>query len=325
MIRLSAGITILLVAALGLGEEAAAQSERVTGFSFLRLDPSARSSAMAGSFGAIYDDDVNAYYYNPALLNESMSGSVSLSYLNHLSDINAGFVSYARHLEGKGTVAAGVRFLSWGSFERANEFGETDGTFSAGDVAVTLGAARAYSERLRYGANAHLIYSSIDSYSASALAFDVGGTYVVTESEFVASLVLSNAGVTLNSLGETRDELPVDLRLAVSKKLAHLPLLLSVTAYDLQNVGEPPNDASGIGAVFQYLTLAGELRFGPSFRIRIGYNHRKHEALKQKSRLDFAGVGVGTGIMIRKIRFDYSYASWSSLGGLNQLTIGTKL
>ncbi len=309
----------------GLAVDSAAQADRITGFSFLRLDPSARGSAMAGSFAAIYDDDINSFFYNPSLLNESMSGTVSLSYLNHVADINAGFLSYGRHIEGAGTFAAGVRFLSWGSFERANEFGETDGSFSAGDIAVSIGGARPYGQRMRYGANLHLVYSSIESYSASALAVDLGGAYVIPESDFVASLVLSNAGVTLSSFGESSDDLPFDLRASVSKKLAHLPLMLSLTAFDLQNIGDPPGDASGVGALFQYLVLAGELQFSPSFRVRLGYNHRKHESLKQKSRLDLAGLGIGAGIMIRKIRFDYSYSSWSSLGGLNQLTIATRL
>ncbi len=302
-----------------------AQADRVTGFAFLRMDPSARAAAMAGSFGAVYDDDVNSFYYNPALLNASMSRAVSLSYLNHLADINAGFLSYARDFEGMATVGAGIRFLSWGSFERANEFGERDGTFSASDVALTVGAARAYNERLRYGANLHVIYSSIASFNASALAIDIGGAYVVPESDFVASVTVSNAGLTLSSFGETADELPFDVRLAVSKKLAHLPLTVSVTAFDLHNLGDPPAEAAGIGAMFQYLTLAGELHFSPAFRVRIGYNHRKHESLRQKSRLDFAGLGIGAGIRVRNIRFDYAYNSWSSLGGLNQVTIGTTL
>ncbi len=318
-------VLIVGLSLLPIAGGASAQADRVTGFAFLRMDPSARGAALAGSLGAMYDDDVNAFYYNPALLNGRMSGAVSLSYLNHLADINAGFLSYARDFEGVATVAAGVRFLSWGSFERANEFGERDGTFSASDVALTVGAARAYNERLRYGVNLHVIYSSIESFNASAIAIDVGGAYVVPESDFVASVTISNAGVTLSSFGETSDDLPFDVRLAVSKRLAHLPLTVTVTAFDLQNLGDPPADASGVSSLFQYITMAGELHFGPAFRMRIGYNHRKHESLRQKSRLDFAGLGIGAGIMVRNIRFDYAYNSWSSLGGLNQLTIGTTL
>jgi hypothetical protein len=316
---------LLAILMFAMSSVALGQADRVTGFSFLRMDPSARSAALAGSFMAIFDGDVNALYYNPALLSEETSGSISFSYVNHLSDINAAFLTYSRHFDGVASFGAGLRFLSWGSFDRANEFGERDGTFSAGDIALTIGAAREYNSRIRYGANLHVVYSSIDTYHASALAADFGATYVLAESNFAASVSLNNVGVTVSSFGETRDELPFDLRIGVAKRLEHLPILLTATAFDLHNIGNAPEGASGIGSVFQYLAFGGEIQFSPAFHVRLGYNHRKHESLKQKSRLDFAGVGIGAGIVVRRIKFDYAYSSWSSLGGLNQLTIGTTL
>jgi hypothetical protein len=316
---------LLIVAAWLASSVAVGQSDRVTGFSFLRMDPSARASALAGSYMAVSDGDVNGLYYNPALVREEMSGEISFSYLNHLSDINAAFLTYGRHIEGIASFAAGLRFLSWGSFDRTNEFGERDGTFSAADIALTVGAARPYTDRLRYGASVHMIYSSIDSYRASAVAADVGAAYVVPESDLTASITLNNVGVTVNSFGENRDKLPFDVRASVSKRLRYLPLLLTVTAFDLHNIGDTPDGASGVGSVFHYLNFGGEFRFSPAFQVRIGYSHRKHEALKQKSRLDLAGLGIGAGIVVRNVRVDYSYSSWSSLGGLNQITIGTTL
>ncbi len=321
--RISTGL--LFLAWLALPGMSAAQADRVTGFSFLKLDPSARSSALAGSFMAIYDGDVNGLYYNPALLRPDMSGAVSFSYLNHVSDINAAFVTYSRHFDGVASFGAGLRFLSWGSFERANELGEREGTFSAGDLALTVGAAREYSDRIRYGASVHMVYSSIESYRASALAADLGATYLLPESQFSASVSVNNIGFTVDSFGESRDDLPFDVRVGVAKRLRYLPLLVTVTAYDLQNIGDAPQGASGFGTVFQYLNFGGELRFSPAFQVRLGYSHRKHEALKQKSRLDLAGLGIGVGIVVRKIKVDYAYGSWSSLGSLNQLTIGTTL
>lgn len=316
---------VVVLAAWAISSVAVGQADRVTGFSFLRMDPSARASALAGSYMAISDGDVDGLYYNPALISPEMSGSISFSYLNHLSDINAAFLSYGRHVDGIASFAAGLRFLSWGSFDRANEFGERDGTFSAADIALTVGAARTYTERIRYGASLHVVYSSIDTYKASALAADIGATYVIAESNLTAGVSVNNIGVTMSSFGESRDELPFDIRLGVSKRLRHLPLLLTVTAFDLHHIGDAPDGASGVGSVFHYLNFGGELQFSPAFQVRLGYNHRKHEALKQKSRLDLAGVGFGVGIVVRNIKVDYSYSSWSSLGGLNQITIGTTL
>jgi long-subunit fatty acid transport protein len=158
---------LLCCCGLLLAASALAQPGQLSGFSFLRLEPSARAAALGGAFTAMYGDDVNVIFYNPALLNEQTHDALSLSYLNHLSDLNAGFIAYSRHIEAVGTLGAGLRFLSWGELQAADEEGNQTGTFGASDVALTLGLARAYNERFRYGANVHTIFSSIDSSTTS--------------------------------------------------------------------------------------------------------------------------------------------------------------
>jgi len=302
-----------------------AQPGELTGFSFLRMEPSARAAALAGSYAAVYGDDINAMFYNPALLNEQMDGTLSLSYLNHLSDLNAGFLAYSRHFEGLATFGLGLRFLSWGDFQRANEQGEKLGTFGASDVALTLGAARAYSDRLRYGVNMHLIYSSIDAFNASAVATDVGILYQVPEHQLTLSASVNNLGITISSLGVTHDDLPVDLRVGLTKQLSHLPLMITLMGYNLHDLGDSPEGGTTLDNVLYHVSVGGELRFSRAFNVRFGYNHRRHDALKLSSRLDLAGFGIGAGILISRINVDYAFNSWSSLGGLHQFTIRTHL
>jgi len=304
---------------------AQAQPGDLSGFSFLRLEPSARAAALGGAFTAVYGDDVNTLFYNPALLNPQMHGALAVSYLNHLSDLNAGFIAYSRDYAGLGTFGVGLRFLSYGDLERANEQGERLGSFSASDVALTIGGARPYGERLRYGANVHLAYASIDSFNASALALDLGVLYLLEASNFAFSASVNNLGVTLSSLGNTRDDLPVDLRLGLTKRLTHLPLLLSVTGYNLHDLGDTPADATVIDNVLRHVALGGEFQFSQAFNLRVGYNHQRHEALQMKSRLDFAGLGFGIGLKITRVRVDYAFNSWSSIGGLHQFTLQTAL
>lgn len=286
------------------------------GFSFLRLEPSARASALAGSFAAVYDGDVNAVFYNPALPDERVHRRLSASYLNHLGDLNAGFLAASFNAGRLGTASAGLRFLDYGSFERADENGQRDGTtFGASDVALTVGLARAYSERIRYGVNASAIFSSVDQYGASALALDAGVVYLIPSQRAAFSLSVHNAGAVFSSLGETSDQLPLDVRIGVSKRLEYLPLLVSITGYDLDRAGEE-------GAL-EHLIFGAELQFSQAFNLRLGYDPRRHEALKTDSRLDLAGLGLGFGLNVSRIQFDYAYNSWSALGGLHQLTVAT--
>lgn len=317
-------VSFLLSVLLTLAAPVQAQPSDLTGFSFLRLEPSARAAALGGSFSAVYGDDVNALFYNPAGLNKAMHRALSLSYLNHLSDLNAGFIAYSRHIEHVGTLGAGLRFLSYGEFDETDEAGERTGTFGAADVALTLGGARAYRENLRYGANLHVILSSIDVYRASALAVDLGVLYTLPSRRLFFSASVNHLGVTLSSLGTTRDKLPLDVRLGVAKRLRHLPLLLSITGYNLHDLGGAEDGAS-VHAVFRHLALGGELQFSDAFHVRVGYNHRRHEELKMSSRLDLAGVGLGFGIKIVRFGLDYAFNSWSTLGGLHQLTLRTRL
>ena len=315
----------LLVGVLLLAVPVQAQPSDLSGFSFLRLEPSARAAALGGSFSAVYGDDVNALFYNPASLNEETHGALSLSYLNHLSDLNAGFIAYSRHVGGVGSLGAGLRFLSYGELEAADENGERTGTFTAADVALTVGGARAYGERLRYGASVHAVLSSIDVYRASALALDLGALYAIPSRRLTLSLSVHHLGLTLSSLGTTRDELPLDVRISLAKRLRYLPLLLSVTGYNLHDVGERAEGATGLDAALRHLAFGGEFQFSDAFHLRVGYNHRRHQELKMSSRLDLAGVGLGFGLRIARFGFDYAFNSWSTLGGLHQFTLRTRL
>jgi hypothetical protein len=301
-----------------------AQPADLSGFGFLRLEPSARAAALGGSFAAVYGDDVNAFFYNPALLNETTHRTLSLSYLNHLSDINAGFLAYSRHYEGLGTLAAGLRFLSWGDLQGADEQGNRTETFGASDVALTLGGARAQNEQLRYGVNVHLIYSSVESFNASALAADVGVLYHIAGQRMTLSASVNNLGVTLRSLGATRDDLPLDLRVGLTKRLRYIPLLVSLTGYNLHAIGDEPEDGTTLSNVFQHVIFGGEFQFSQAFNLRFGYNHRRHEGLKTGSRLDLAGVGLGFGLKITRFRLDYAFNAWS-FGGLHQFTVRTAI
>ncbi len=57
-----------------------AQPGQLTGFSFLRMEPSARAAALGGAFNAVQGDDVNAFFYNPALANAQMHRGLSVSF-----------------------------------------------------------------------------------------------------------------------------------------------------------------------------------------------------------------------------------------------------
>ena len=304
--------------------DADAQIEN-SGFPVLQLAPSARSSAMAGSDTAVLDPGSSALFANPALLQESVDGHLSFSYLNHLSDINAGWITYGKHLPQWGSFSAGIRYLSFGQFDERNELGEKTGTFSASDLALTVGASRAWKNGLRYGASWSLMHASLASAGATASGVDAGIMLDDSDHRQTFAISVHNVGVVLSSVGERSDALPADVRVGYTRRLAHLPLLISVTAYRLHKMDGGPDDAGALTRILFHTRIGGEFQFSESFRVRFGYDHRQHDELKVKSRLDMAGFSTGLGIRVSRFGFDYAFNSWSSLGGLHRLTLATSL
>ncbi len=290
----------------------------LSSFDFLRLAPSARAAALGGTIITASSPLSSAIYYNPALSREDTDGSLAISWLNHFSDLQSGSVTYSRTFSSLGTATVGLRFFSWGRIDRANDFGEIDGTFSSSNLAVTLGVSRALEPRFRYGANLHLAYTSIAEFNALAIAIDAGAVYYVSEQEFTATFGVTNTGLALTYIGQIRDILPVDFRLSVSKRLQHIPILVGLTLVNLQDVGE----IASFERSMEHAIFSLEFQAIPVFHIRMGYTHRKRE-LKSDRRLDLAGTSIGFGLRLRRFHFDYSFSSWS-FGGLHQFTVSTR-
>jgi len=294
----------------------------LSSFPFLRMEASARAAALGGAFGAVADGDINGLFYNPALLDTQSHRQASVSYVNHFAGANAGSVAYGEHVASLNTtVGGGVRFLSWDDFDGRNERGEPTGSFGAGDVALTLGAARGYRTRWRYGANVHLIYSAIETARASALSMDLGLRYDRPEQRLTIGASMHHAGVTLDGFAEGAETLPFDVRLSASKKLAYAPFRFSLTAYDLTGWEQGVVGGSTLDHALGHIILGTELSLGQVVRMRLGYNHRRSTELAVAERLDLAGIGLGFGLNISRLNVDYAYNSWSTTGGLHQITL----
>lgn len=290
-------------------------------FGFLRLDTSARSAALGSSLTAAPSTDATAFYYNPALGTQATSNQVMASYTNFIADSQVGTVAYSHHIDGLATVGAGVRYVDWGSFDGRDAQGVPTGDFAARDVALTVGLATALTERIRYGANVHLVYSAIESARATAAAVDAGIQAHWPEQQWSVAASVHHLGRTLSDFGTASTDLPVDWRIGVAKELAYLPLQVSVTGYDLHNFGTALEDEPPLGQALAHLTLGLELELGEVLDVRGGYNHRRSRELVLNDRLDWAGFGGGFGIDLGPLRADYAFTSWSSFGGLHQISL----
>ena len=318
--RAFAAALAVLLAALSTAAPRA-QDSRDTAFDLTRLNPSARSAALAGATDAVEAGrDPAALYSNPARLGADAEGVLALGYLDHLAGVRAGFATYARALPRVGRVALGVRYLSYGELDGVDGSGAETGTFGAGEAAVTLSASRDVSERLRVGASAHALFASIAEADAQALAADVGAVYSIPSQLLTVSASVRGVGAVVSSLGEADDRLPLDVRVGVAKRLRYLPLTLTVAGFDLQSVGAAEGEAFLDEAV-RHVGAGGELQLGKALALRLGYEPARREALRSGGRLDLAGVTAGFGLDTRRVALDYAYGAWSDYGGLHQFGV----
>ncbi len=312
-------------------------------YNFLNIVPSARVAAQGGNAIANPEADLNFAFWNPSLLNKDMSGQVSISMVDYLSDIVLGDVSYARHFDSIGTFSLGIRYLSYGDFDRANSIGIREGTFSATDMAITLGYSRKIDTNWSVGANLKFINSKYDVYGSSGMALDLAATYQIPEKRIVMALVAKNIGFQFNPYFEERESLPFELQLGISNRFEHLPLRIQLTLEELQRwdltyddpnnitvnqlTGEVEVDEPSIwNNALRHVVVAAEFAPSKAFNVQIGYSFRRNNELKLDTRRSSAGLSFGVGIRIAKrFRINYARNAYHVAGGANHFSIITDL
>jgi hypothetical protein len=283
-------------------------------YRFLNLPASPRLAALGGQPVSLPDASAAMAHANPAYLSSSHHRQFTSSIARQVGDITLGYAAFAYDLPRLGTLSAAVRYAGYGTLTERDASGQALATFGAYDVAATLGVATSVGSALRYGLSLNLIRS--DYTHTASTAWSVSGGLLLTLPEQQGSLgvALLNAGNQISGFNGTRETLPLDLRAGYSRKLMYLPLRLSVTGSHLHDWDIP---------LAEHLELGGEFLFSESFILRLGYNHKAHEALKTDNRIDLSGVGVGLGLRIKGVRVDMSRTSQSVVGPIHH--VGTTI
>jgi len=326
-LRLSIAVTGLSILSVQL---VTAQNSDTEVFRFLDLPTSARLSSLGGNHPSLFDGNVSEFQVNPAYLSQSSNNDLSLSYINFLSDVNFAFANYSHQLNDIGMLGVAVRYLSLGDFQRTNELGDVLGDFNANELALTVGLGRSHGDRIHYGANIDFIYSSLDTFNSSAIAFTAGGMFITESGNTSIGLSFKNAGVQLSEFNSQNEDLPFDILLGASHKLQHTPLRFSLTLqkldeWDLEVVDDDGEDPDFLKNAIRHAIIGAELLLSDNLHLRIGYNQFMHDNLSTSDRLDTAGMNFGLGINIKDFTFDIGRSSFSEIGGSTQISLKTTL
>lgn len=282
-----------------------------TGFELFRIDGFARSSGLAGSTVAHWGD-LSSLQSNIAGLAAIEHPSVSAGFTKHVLDINQGTLAYARPMKNNIVWAAGVDYLSYGTFDRADENGFKNGEFGASDFQLRGAVANSIKPDLRIGAALKYQYRDIDGTGASAVAIDAGLQYDTGFNDWCVGAAVKSFGMATSAFLSEKDDLPTTYELGFSVPLEHLPIKFSLAGAYVTDEG-----AEGRGGL--------EVNFAPQFVGRIGYSTIGVDQRSGLSSDAFAGFSAGLGLRVKQLVFDYALTSHGEIGFLNRFTIGTEL
>ncbi|MCS6990729.1 MAG: type IX secretion system protein PorQ [Chitinophagales bacterium] len=340
----SSGLILLLVLWRLAGT---AQTGGQSVFYLLDMPASARATAMGGDFISALDDDGSLAHLNPSLLNASMNGRLSLNYTSYLTDAWIGYSGYVHHLPSwQTTLYAGLMYLDYGTFYHTDAYGNLLGTFECREYSTTVGAARLFAERFRYGMQLTWLQSRLESYTANGISAAFAASYHDTANGLTATIQFRNVGFQIDKYTSTlREPLPFDLQAGVSQRLPHTPFLLSLVFHDLHRWPFRYDDpkSSGTNVLFgdsvvksnqlaevaqELLThaiIGVEVHISDVIRLSVSYHGQRRQELAYDFLPRFAGFSYGVGVRLSRLHLGYGRSIWNTAAGYHHFSLALNL
>lgn len=315
-----------------------------TVFNFLKLPNTPQLTALGGINISQITNDIGLAYNNPALLRDNMHTQTLLSFNSLKGGVSNYHLMAGYHSEQLNTnFAFGVQYLDYGSVQQTDPSGNINGEFRPVDYVVQLSASRQYMSNWQYGAALKFIHSSYGMYRSSGIALDIGISYFDSASLWQASFVAKNMGAQLKSYtGAEKEELPFDLQLGISKRLANAPLQFSITAWHLQQFDiryedsvfndENGFDQNGKGKgfffdkLFRHIVIGAQCYITDKIELSIGYNHMRRKELNAGSQGNgMNGFSLGAGALFKKLQFRYARTWYQRNLAFNQFGLSIRL
>ena len=337
-------IPVLITAAFMMLSSHATGQSGGHAYQFLEMTNSARVAGIGGISAANDDDDLDFTFHNPSLLTEDMHHKIILNYVNYYAGVNYGYAAFATRLPRKGMFAGGIHYLNYGSFKGADESGNLTGIFRAADYSVNFYYSRPVDSFFTAGITVKSIYSDLESYHSTALAFDLGISYKSRDGLFSAGMVFRNSGWQMSRyypFGE-REPLPFNIMAGISQGLKYAPLKFFVTLEHIEkwdltyesseddNIYFGADKGDGKFDIFidkfmRHAVAGAEFYPGKNLTFRIGYNYRRRQELKVSSKPGMVGFSWGVGLKISRFRINYGRSAWHLAGGVNYFSLSLNI
>jgi len=302
--------------------------EGKTGFDFLQLPASVRAAALGGTNISIVENDLSLVYHNPAFLGQEMDLTFTAGYLSYIADISIANIAFAKALGERSAWGIGFVYSNYGKMFETTEYQEIIGDLNAADICGNVFFSRDLTEYIRGGVAAKFIYSNYAHNTAVALGADLGLSYYNPDRHFSMGLTAKNLGRQIKAYETELANLPVDIQLGFSQKLANAPIRYSITGihlnqwqfYNLQ--GEKDGFTS---TLLKHFIFGVDFLFTDNFWFGVGYNAKRSADLNLNEGNKFSGFSVGAGLKVKAFSFGCSVGQYHPAATAFMFNISTSL
>jgi hypothetical protein len=289
-------------------------------FNFITLSPSAKTTALGGVNISQIDGDLGMASNQPAFLNKAMNGQLHLSVKPYFASINQYNFNGAHFVQkANTTIGWGIQYMDYGTIPMTDIAGNELGSFRPNEYALQLSAATSYRSNFQIGTSLKFIQSAYGMYHSSGVAADLGILYTPYSGLSQWALLVNNVGVQITKFNQ-KENLPFNITVGYSKKLADAPFQFSLTAQRLTiwdnaysdqqfNAIEGYSSPSKYQNLFNHLILGTELKLGASASILMGYNFlRRYDLNVQNQKNGLNGFSAGSSFLVNNIQLQYATA-----------------
>lgn len=308
-----------------------------TAYNFLKFPASPQQSALGGINLTNESNDVSRAFSNPAQLDSGMHTQMAANFNALYAGVkNVHWMIAFRNKKLNTNFAAGIMYFDYGTTQQTDASGNIEGVYRPRDFVVQVQASREYLNRWKYGVSLKFLASNYGSYRSSAIAADVGVLYRDTANFLQASIVAVNMGGQLKRYNPAEpEELPFDLQIGISKRLAKAPIRFSVTAHHLHRFDILYNDTlfnndNGyenastkkitLDKIFQHFVFATQILIGERVEVTAAYNIFRGRELKVSNGGNgLTGFSLGAGVLFSKLQFRYARTYFQNNTAYNQI------
>ncbi|RMG27117.1 MAG: hypothetical protein D6730_07840 [Bacteroidetes bacterium] len=297
-----------------------AQRAGISSLTFLKMDVSPRSAALA-SANLCLPGDLYSAYTNPATMPEVSGFGLAASNTFWVADINYAFLS-ATIPTGAGHFAASLSALGSGPMKVRTVF-QPEGTgeyFYANYYTAGLTYSQQLTDQFSYGITAKYVHEQLAEFRANTAVFDLGFLYRTDVKELRFAVLVQSFGFNSVLHGELEQE---DALLQKTPDLESYP---APTIFKLGISMVPYRNESGDQSLLAAVQLNHPNDNAENIRLALEYNYKSLLFLRAGYKINVkdqdyptAGVGLRMRMGRHPLMFDYAFDPMRFLGVVHRV------